>query len=388
MSTLTLHQVGLSYGHQTALTDVSLVVPSGSVVAILGPSGCGKTTMLLSIAGLLPIDAGHITVGSRLLSEPGHTLPPEQRGIGWVPQDASLFPHLSVRDNIGFGLPKGAWKTERVEELAELVGLAGFLDRKPHHLSGGQAQRVALARALAPGPDVILLDEPFAALDSVLRRGLAREVVNLLRKAETTTVLVTHDREEALDLADFVVVMDQGRIVQVGTPLDVYESPETPWVASFVGDTVELTGVWRDLPTECETCAAKELCDRDTTRFGCSGHVACALGNLIASARGFEPIDGQSVRVVLRPEWLMPQQNGIPTTVVGVSYAGHDALVELELVSGRERVRARIAAPFLPAIGQPFGIGVRHPALVFPNHQPLGHSAPAANLAPWNTQRV
>ena len=384
MSTLTLNQVGVSYGSTTALHDVSLVVPSGSVVAILGPSGCGKTTMLLSIAGLLPVHAGHITVGSRLLSEPGNSLSPEQRGVGWVPQEASLFPHLNVRDNIGFGLAKGAWKTERVNELAELVGLSGFLDRKPHHLSGGQAQRVALARALAPGPDVILLDEPFAALDSVLRRQLAREVIDLLRHEETTTVLVTHDREEALDLADFVVVMDQGRIVQVGTPLDVYENPETPWVASFVGDTVELSGVWRDLQTECDTCASRELCDRDATRFGCSGHVFSSLGNLAASARGFEPADGEPVRVVLRPEWLMPQHNGIPTTVVGVSYAGHDALVELALASGNERVRARIAAPFLPAVGQPFGIGVRHPALVFPQDD----LAIGASLKTWNTSKT
>ena len=384
MSTLTLHDVSVSYGTTPALTDVSLVVPSGSVVAILGPSGCGKTTMLLSIAGLLPITSGHITVGTKLLSEPGNTLAPEIRGVGWVPQDASLFPHLSVAENIGFALKKGAWKTDRVEELAELVGLTGFLERKPHHLSGGQAQRVALARALAPGPDVILLDEPFAALDSVLRRGLAREVVDLLRKAETTTVLVTHDREEALDLADFVVVMDQGRIVQVGTPVEIYESPETPWVASFVGDTVELSGVWRDLTSECDTCAAKELCDRDATRFGCSGHVFSALGNLVASARGFEPMDGEPVRVVLRPEWLMPQHNGIPTTVVGVSYAGHDALVELALASGDERVRARIAAPFLPSVGQPFGIGVRHPALVFPQ----GELALGASLKTWNSSRA
>ena len=384
MSTLTLHDVSLSYGTTPALTDVSLVVPSGSVVAILGPSGCGKTTMLLSIAGLLPISSGHITVGSKLLSESGNTVAPENRGVGWVPQDASLFPHLNVADNIGFGLKKGAWKTDRVEELAELVGLTGFLERKPHHLSGGQAQRVALARALAPGPDVMLLDEPFAALDSVLRRGLAREVVELLRRAETTTVLVTHDREEALDLADFVVVMDQGRIVQVGTPVEIYESPETPWVASFVGDTVELAGVWRDLASECDTCAAKELCDRDATRFGCTGHVFSALGNLAASARGFEPIEGEPVKVVLRPEWLMPQQNGIPTTVVGVSYAGHDALVELALASGQERVRARIAAPFLPAVGQPFGIGVRHPALVFPQ----GELAVGASLKTWNSSRT
>lgn len=366
MSTLTLDHVDVYYGSQQALRDVSLVVPSGSVVAILGPSGCGKTTLLLALAGLIPVSQGRITVGSRELSTARSTTPPEQRGIGWVPQEAALFPHLSVGDNIGFALPVGRRRSERIEELARVVGLDGMTDRPPHRLSGGQAQRVALARALAPDPDVILLDEPFASLDSVLRRSLAREVVGLLRGTDTTTVLVTHDREEALDLADFVVVMDHGHIVQVGTPLEIYESPQTPWVASFVGDTVELTGRWKDIALDCQSCRARDLCDADGTRFGCSGHVECALGPIAARARGFEPRDGEKVRVVLRPEWLVPQQGGITTTVTGVSYAGHDALVELALADHTEKVRARIAAPFLPSVGQPFGIGVRHPALVFP----------------------
>ncbi|MEY2900237.1 MAG: hypothetical protein RL247_403 [Actinomycetota bacterium] len=370
MTTLTLDGISLSYGSRQALTDVSLVVPSGSLVAILGPSGCGKTSLLMALAGLVPIDGGTITVGSRELSSEHHRVPPEQRGIGWVPQAASLFPHLSVGDNIGFALPKGRRRTERVDELARLIGLEGFTDRSPGQLSGGQAQRVALARALAPSPDVLLLDEPFGALDSVLRHTLARDVARVLREQETTAILVTHDREEALDLADFVAVMDNGRIVQVGTPLEIYESPATPWVASFVGDTVELEGTWKDDALNCQQCGAKDFCGPAENRLGCTGHVICALGDVAATSRGGEPTNGDTVRVVVRPEWLVPASSGIPATVRGIAYAGHDALVEFQLTEHQDRVRARIAAPFLPSIGQKFHLALRHPALVFPAATP------------------
>jgi len=366
MTTLAVSDLSVSYGDTPALRDVSLVVPSGSVVAVLGPSGCGKTTLLLALAGLIGVDSGSIAVGSKTLSTPDALVPPEQRGIGWVPQESSLFPHLNVADNIGFGMPKGRRRSERIDQLSTLVGLSDFLERQPGALSGGQAQRVALARALAPNPDAILLDEPFAALDTVLRHQLAREVVALLREADTTTVLVTHDREEALDLADWVVVMDRGRVAQVGTPREIYESPLTPWVASFVGDTVEVPGTWEDRSLECESCGAKELCDGEPQRFGCSGHVETVLGSLAANAQGFTPTKGEPVRVVLRPEWLVPQANGVASTVTQITYAGHDALVELALTPSDTRVRARIAAPFLPSVGSPFGIAVRHPALVFP----------------------
>jgi iron(III) transport system ATP-binding protein len=226
---------------------------------------------------------------------------------------------------------------------------------------------VALARALAVKPEVVLLDEPFAALDTVLRHSLAREVVGLLRESDTTTVLVTHDREEALDLADIVVVMDRGRVAQVGTPKEIYEVPQTPWVASFVGDTVELDGMWQDTALECRACGAREFCEGEPERYGCSGHVECALGNLAASAQGFEPTQGQAVRVVLRPEWIVPSPEGVPSTVKAVSYGGHDALVELRLDASHDSVRARMAAPFLPSVGSPFGVAVRHPVLVFPS---------------------
>ena len=366
MTRLSVTHAGLAYGSRPALIDVSLEIPSGSLVAILGPSGCGKTSLLMAIAGLLGLDEGFIMAGNRELSRAGKRVPPEQRGIGWVPQEASLFPHLSVRDNIGFGLRKGRRRNERVEELATLVGLTSFLDRSPGQLSGGQAQRVALARALAPSPDVLLLDEPYGALDSVLRNSLSRDVARILREEETTAVLVTHDREEALDLADLVAVMDQGRIVQVGTPVEVYESPATPWVASFVGDTVELAGVWRHGARQCQQCGSADFCEPTENRPGCSGHVVCALGDVPATAQGYVPKDGEDVRVVVRPEWLAPSASGVPATVRGVSYAGHDALVEFDMAGQKERVRARIAAPFLPSIGQDFHLTLRHPALVFP----------------------
>ena len=366
MTTLTVSHLDVSYSQTPALRDVSVVVPSGSVVAVLGPSGCGKTTLLMALAGLVDVDAGEITVGSTVVSRHDSRVPPEKRGIAWVPQDASLFPHLSVGDNIGFAIPKGSDHQAKVRELATLVGLEGFEGRSSQALSGGQAQRVALARAMATNPEVILLDEPFAALDAVLRHQLAREIIGLLREAETTTVLVTHDREEALDLADIVVVMDNGRVAQVGTPREIYEAPQTPWVASFVGDTVELDGIWQDIALECRVCGARELCEGEPERFGCSGHVQCALGNIAASAQGFEPQDGQTVRVVLRPEWLVPHSGGVQSVVTAVSYAGHDALVELAITGEDALVRARLAAPFLPNVGAPFGVSVRHPALVFP----------------------
>ncbi len=339
MNWLTIEGLRVGYGPREVLDGVSLEVAKGCIVAVLGPSGCGKTTLLRAIAGLLPISAGSIRIGERELSRADATVPPERRGIGWVPQDAALFPHLSVSDNIGFGLHRGPRRAERIAELAELVGLSDFLDRSPMQLSGGQAQRVSLARALAPRPDVVLLDEPFAALDPMLRTALRAEVAELLRGQGSTAVLVTHDQEEALSLADTVAVMMGGRIVQVGTPLEVYEQPATSWVARFVGDTVEFPGVWR------------------------GGVVDCELGTIQA-----HPVEsvaaGEHVRVVLRPEWLRLTVDGANGRVVAVACAGHDALVTVELDSG-ERVRSRVPAHALPSPGDRVGVVVRRRALVY-----------------------
>jgi iron(III) transport system ATP-binding protein len=249
----------------------------------------------------------------------------------------------------------------RIAELANLVGLAELVDRAPSQLSGGQAQRVSLARALAPRPDLMLLDEPFAALDPLLRSALRTEVASLLRSQHNTSLLVTHDQEEALSLADFVAVMRGGEILQFGTPADVYERPVDPWVAGFVGDTVELDGHWQ------------------------GGRVDCALGSLATDWMGTRarasagsagaasvPADGTAVCVLLRPEWLTLGARGSaqPTTdavVTAIAYAGHDALVTLALANSQKTVvRARIAAPDLPPLGARVTLGICQNVLAYP----------------------
>jgi len=354
VSDLVVEHVSVTHGSTRAVDDVSLSIRSGELVAVLGPSGCGKTTLLLAIAGLLPLTQGSIAVGGRELSRAGRTVAPEKRGVGWVPQEASLFPHLSVGENIGFAVPGGrggagraAARQARIAELAQLVGLGELTGRAPNQLSGGQAQRVALARALAPRPEVLLLDEPFAALDTQLRTGLRREVAELLRAQGTTSVLVTHDQEEALTLADRVAVMHDGRLAQFGTPEEVYQQPASDWVASFVGDVVELTGTWR------------------------AGRVLCALGSVEASAVGFAPADGDTVRLMLRPEWIVPRPDllaqaaaGADARVAAISYAGHDAMITADLVDGPS-VLMRMAAVELPAVGDDLRLAVQRPGLAF-----------------------
>jgi iron(III) transport system ATP-binding protein len=350
----------VAYGDATVLDGIELEIPRGSIVAVLGPSGCGKTTLLRAVAGLLPITAGTIRVGERLLSSTSVQVAPEKRGMGWVPQDSSLFPHLTVGENIAFGMPKGsrADRTARVAQLVDMVGLGGMVNRAPSQLSGGQAQRVSLARALAPRPDLMLLDEPFAALDPLLRSALRVEVAEVLRHQHSTTLLVTHDQEEALSLADYVAVMRQGRILQWGTPVEVYEQPASRWVASFVGDTVELDGVWS------------------------GGRVECALGLVEAAfADGSIPGDGTPAHVVLRPEWIhLRESGGIDATVTAIAYGGHDALVSLELSTG-QTVRARVAAPDLPSRGDRVGLSVVHTALAYPPATPAAIPSVTGELA-------
>lgn len=372
MSDLVVDGVSVTHGSTLAIDDVSLSIRSGELVAVLGPSGCGKTTLLLSIAGLLPVHAGSITIGDREISRPDRTVAPEKRGVGWVPQEASLFPHLSVGENIGFAVPRGrgarrrsgsfpsevgegaraghaapASRAARIAELAQLVGLGDLTGRAPNQLSGGQAQRVALARALAPRPDLLLLDEPFAALDTQLRTGLRREVAELLRDQGTTSLLVTHDQEEALTLADRVAVLRDGHLEQFGTPEEIYQQPASDWVASFVGDVVELPGQWR------------------------GGRVLCALGSVEASAVGFTPADGEAVRLMLRPEWIVPRPDllaqaaaGADARVASISYAGHDAMITADLVDGPS-VLLRMAAVELPEVGDDVRLAVQRPGLAF-----------------------
>lgn len=274
-----------SYGSTAVLHGIDLDLGDGEMLAVLGPSGCGKTTLLRSIAGLHRIDAGRITSDGRDISVAGQIqVPPEKREIGLMPQEGGLFPHLTVRRNIEFGLRAGflrpylsgrGERAQRVDEMLELVGLPDAGGVKPSELSGGQQQRIALARALAPAPSVVLMDEPFAALDAGLRTSIRQDVRELLQSSKTASILVTHDRAEALGTADRVAVLLGGRCAQIDTPREVYERPATPAVARFVGDAYFV----------------------DAAAQG--GHVVTVLGRLESTTRATG--NGQAL---LRPEQL------------------------------------------------------------------------------------
>jgi iron(III) transport system ATP-binding protein len=265
------------FGEIVAVDEVDLALRQGEFLAVLGPSGCGKTTLLRLVAGFERPDAGGIEIGGSIVAGPRRNLPPEARRIGMVFQESALFPHLDVAGNIGFGIPRRG-RDERVAELVALVGLAGLQRRMPHELSGGQQQRVALARALAPDPALILLDEPFSSLDATLRAQLRVEVREILRAAGATTLFVTHDQGEALEISDRVAVMRSGRIEQVSTPDEIYLRPVNRFVAGFVGEANLLPGTVRH------------------------GEVQTLVGRFRATADGLT--DGDSAEVLLRPEQL------------------------------------------------------------------------------------
>ena len=227
-------------GHGPVCRGLSLALQEGEIGCLLGPSGCGKTTVLRCIAGLEPVDGGEIRLHGQVVSRRGRTAPPEQRRVGFVFQDYALFPHLSVADNVGFGLRglDAARKKARVDELLAAVGMPAAGTRYPHELSGGQMQRVALARALAPRPQLLLLDEPFSNLDVELRERLSLEVRAILKRLGATALLVTHDQHEAFAMADCVGVMNAGAIEQWDTPYSLYHRPATRFVADFVGEGV------------------------------------------------------------------------------------------------------------------------------------------------------
>jgi len=241
---IAVRQVRKTFGDFVALDDVSLEIPDGSLTSLLGPSGSGKSTLLRIIAGLEAPDQGKVEIHGADAT----TVPPQRRGIGFVFQHYAAFKHMTVRDNVAFGMkirkqPKDRI-TARVDELLEVVGLAGYQKRYPNQLSGGQRQRMALARALAVEPRVLLLDEPFGALDAKVRAELREWLRRLHDEVHVTTVLVTHDQEEAMDVADNIAVLNEGRIEQVGTPLELYEQPANDFVMGFVGPVSELSGRW------------------------------------------------------------------------------------------------------------------------------------------------
>ena len=248
---LELRQLHIQYpGSSTpAVQGVNLGLRSGDIGVLIGPSGCGKTTLLRAVAGLEPVSGGQIRLSNRVVSEPGHTEAAERRRIGMVFQDYALFPHMDVGTNVGFGLahlPK-AERPKRVAEVLELVGLAGSGKRYPHELSGGQQQRVALARALAPKPDLLLLDEPFSNLDVDLRERLAHEVRNILKAAQATALLVTHDQLEAFAIGDAIGVMNEGQLHQWDDAYSLYHRPATRFVADFIGHGVFTPATLREV---------------------------------------------------------------------------------------------------------------------------------------------
>ncbi len=330
-----------------ALHDVDLDAPDGAITAVLGPSGCGKTTLLRTLAGMERPEAGSITLGGRVLVGGGVHVPPERRRIGLVPQEGALFPHLDVAANIAFGL-HGRPRRERrarVHELLDLVGLTGMGRRRPHELSGGQQQRVALARALAPGPEVVLLDEPFSALDTALRASLRDDVAATLRQAGTTGVLVTHDQTEALSVADRVAVMREGTMVQVGSSVEVYRRPADLWTARFLGEAVVVPG---------------HRVERDDRT------VETALGRLVLQ-QGFPHHTGAVVSVFCRPEQIrLTDEPGVPAsaTVAQVRFQGPDAEVTLHL--GAITVTARWPSTELPEPGDAVAVTVVGTVLAFP----------------------
>ncbi len=310
MSTLEVSGLRLGYGEKDVLAGVDLVVPAGSVAAVLGPSGCGKTTLLRAVAGFERPSAGTVRLSGRTVVDGTTFVPAERRRVGLVPQEGALFPHLDVAANVAFGVRRTGRRERavRVEEMLDLVGLAGLGRRMPSQLSGGQQQRVALARALAPRPEIVLLDEPFGALDAGLRAALREDVVQVLRASGATAVLVTHDQEEALSVADLVAVLREGVVVQAGAPQEVYRAPSDAAVATFVGEAAVLAA-----------------------GPAAAGRVRTVLGDL--PVLGTAP-DGASGRVVVRPEQILlrPAGSGGPAAhVVGSVFHGHDSTVRLRV---------------------------------------------------------
>jgi len=333
------------FGDTDAVADAGVTVAPGELAALLGPSGSGKTTLLRVIAGFEVPDEGTVEVGGRAVVGPGTWVEPEHRRIGMVFQDGALFPHLTVARNVSFGGPREG----RAEECLELVGLADRGGSYPHELSGGERQRVALARALAMDPEVVLLDEPFAALDATLRTSLREEVASILRRAGASALLVTHDQQEALSLADQVVLMRDGRVEQAGTPEAVYGRPANRWVAGFLGAAEVVPG------TATGACADTEL------------------GRVVLD----EPAQGE-VDVLVRPEAVVVvpvaeagegAAGGVAARVLSRSFYGHDQLLHVELGTGR-RLRSRVAGTGSWQVGDDVLVRVVGPVHALPRTSP------------------
>ena len=298
------------YDEERVLSDFNLDVWKGSITGILGSSGSGKTTALRLIAGFDRPDAGIIEMKNEVIVSDEVWLPPERRNIGMVFQDYALFPHLTVKKNIAFGLGKNDIEQGRLKEVIEMCNLSSLINKFPQELSGGQQQRVALARALAPNPEVILLDEPFTSLDAQMARVLRDEVVELLKDTETTAIIVTHDQEEALSVCDVVSVLEKGKIIQSSTPQEIYLNPVSKTVANSVGDPNILKG------------------------FSVDGRVETSLGTFVSAYEG-------ALDVSIRPECIELNLDSEGSYIVKeCTFYGHDQVISFQNSKG-EVFRAR-----------------------------------------------
>ncbi len=344
MEEIRIERLVKGFANRAVLNGVDLVVPAGQLVAILGASGSGKTTLLRVLSGFERADSGTVHIGGRQICGPGVHVPPEQRRIGYVAQEGALFPHLSVGANVVFGLKRSMRRDRfKAEALLEGVGLpASFATRLPQELSGGEQQRVALARALAPAPTLVLLDEPFSALDAALRVETRNAVAQVLAAAGATALLVTHDQSEALSMGQRVAVLRAGVLVQVATPEALYRRPSDPELARFVGDAILFPGI-------------------------ISGHeVSCDLGVLPLAVR---QADG-AAWVMIRPEQIR-LTCGHATGATGarvrdVTYYGHDASVTLSLIRGGQTLTARVFGHIVPQPGDEVSVAVEGPAMAYP----------------------
>src|SRR5919109_618117 len=342
MVVIDIKGVSKRYGDTVAVKNCDLAVASGEILALLGPSGSGKTTLLRLIAGFESPDEGKISIGSRVVVDVAFSTwaAPEDRGVGMVFQDYALFPHLTVEEDVRFGL-RNTNKTDRkarVAELLRLTELENSAGRYPHQLSGGQQQRVALARALAPRPGVVLLDEPFNGLDPDLRPQVRREVARILRHLGTAAVLVTHDQEEALGIADQVAVIRHGELQQVGTPEDIYYAPSTAFVANFVGHADFIPGVVAG--TEVRT---------EIGVFPAPPHVPAG-----------------PVKLMIRHEAVNSRPGGVLATVEERDFLGGEILYRLRLPSGAT-VHFEQRKPVHWPVGHQVAVEVQLPnVIVFP----------------------
>ncbi|SRR6056297_337511 len=310
---LDVNHVSVRFGDVTAVDSASITLNKGEIGCLLGPSGCGKTTLLRAIAGFEAISEGRISVRGRVLSTPGMQVSPEQRRVGMVFQDFALFPHLDVSANVGFGLRhlKRRERETRVRRLLTMVSLEDCAGAWPHELSGGQQQRVALARALAPGPEILLLDEPFSSLDSELRTQLASEVRDLLKADSVTAILVTHDQHEAFAMADQVSLLHNGHIDQTDAPYNLYHRPANAFVAEFIGG-----GSLIDVTVNAD------------------GELNDSLGVLDMESRSFAP--EQRLRLLIRPDDIeYDESSTIELRVVDRAFRGANFLYELLLPDGQ-----------------------------------------------------